>query len=144
MPERMDDNDLRPELRSDEALQVAITYLDLMANILHIIDTFRKNGAPSMTFTDYVIAVHVFGFRETGTRAQTLIDYMLVPRRTIRDSLARMERDGIVLRRDGRFYPTAIVPVVFNQVADLNMEKLNRLCDAIGEYRKILGVIRPE
>ena len=139
MPGRMLETDLRPELRDKGAHPVTIATLDLMAERLRLVAAFRQHGATGTTYVDAVISVYLYAWRDEGTRAQSLIDYLAVPRGTIRDSLSRMERNSLTVRDDGLYYPTALVATVFNETVEDAMKKITRLCDAVAEYREMGG-----
>jgi DNA-binding IclR family transcriptional regulator len=88
-----------------------------------------------MTHLDMVLISHIFTFREHGTRPQELVNWLPVPRRTIRDSLDRMEGNGLVHTKGGRYYPTDFVAAFVNDNAPGVMAKIARLCDAFADYR---------
>jgi hypothetical protein len=131
----MNDDAIRPDLAGEEMQAVLVAYLDLLATNVAIVREYQLRGAAGMTHLDMVLISHIFTFRAQGVRQQELINWLATPRRTIRDSLNRMESNGLVVRREGRFYPTEFVAKFYNGNADPVLVKIARLCDAFADYR---------
>lgn len=136
MPGKMDNDRLRPDLRGRETNALILALLDLMANRVHVVEQYRRAGAKGMTFLDHVLAIHIFAFRAHGTRQQHLVDYLDASRWTIRDSLDRLERNKIIVRREGLYFPAAPMADMANAEADDTLAKIARLCEAFNARRE--------
>jgi DNA-binding HxlR family transcriptional regulator len=134
--EKMNEGNIRPELSGDAMQVLLVAYLDWLATNVQIVTEYQERGAKGMTHLDMVLISHIFTFRAEGTRPQEIINWLSVPRRTIRTSLNRMESNGLVVREAGRYYPTDIVATFVNDNAPGVLAKLARLCDAFADYRK--------
>jgi hypothetical protein len=134
--DKMDPHRLNPEFRVPEMHGLMVPYLDLLAQTQHILEEWKRRGAKGTTFLDMVIIAHVFTFK--GTRQQALVDYLDASRWTIRDSCDRCERNGQIVKVDGRYYPTDLVAEITNDEAGGIIAKIIRLCDATNAYRDAL------
>lgn len=89
---------LNGSTRSPEAQAVLTMHLELLIYRTDIVAEYRRRGAKGMTFLDYVILFFIHTFQAEGVRQQNLIDAIGAARSTIRDSLARLERNELVVR----------------------------------------------
>ncbi len=132
---RLDPDTLRPELRSPEMHRVMLAYVELLAGRLKVVEEYRRRGI-AITVTDSIITLSIFTWAHEGTRPQYLIDTLGMPRRTVRDSLTRLERQGVVVREaNGRYYPAQVVAEISNTFWDRHSLDIRRLCDTISDYR---------
>jgi hypothetical protein len=135
---RMRDSDLRPELQTPEARRLLSALLDLQIGRLRVVDQFHRQRAPSATYLDAIILLHIFVRRHHGTRQQQLVESMGSPRRTIRDSLARMHEADMVCRdHRGLYFPTQSSAESANVIFGITLREIGRLCEAYQDFREV-------
>lgn len=88
-----------------------------------------------VTQLDMTIVMHVHTFaviRQGGTIAAELVGTYDAPRRTIRDSLARMVKAGALINTDGVYTPQPTISAFFDGCVDEEM----RLMDDVSRKRE--------
>ncbi len=70
-------------------------------------------------------------------KLSTGIDALHIPRRTLRDSLSRLEHYGVVYREaDGLYFPSQLMGEVAAVFWDRHRRDIHRLCDAMRDYSR--------
>jgi hypothetical protein len=127
----MQRRDLLPEFSTPEYARMLLGMLEIAEEDVKRVVTYEAQSGQTMTLVSWTCLWHVFVVEvaeDRGTRAQTLIDTLPVPRRTIRDCLYRLVRDGFLIRNaEGLYHPTrltceikkVIVPQRLNQVVKI-------------------------
>lgn len=137
---RMTPKDLRPELRDPKVRGVALAFLDLIAWRARRVAELRNSlGERSLTVMDANVLLHVFTFslsEPAGTRVAEVVDNLGAPRRTIRDSLALLERLGLIVKEGDAYYSTAATAKLFNDDFEARFRLSAKLCDAFSDYRR--------
>lgn len=112
-----------------------IAFLELMEGRVRLVEDYRQRGA-SLSILDTIVNLHVFTFGYRGTRQQQLIDSLAAPRRTIRDSLRRLEECDMICRASsGLYYPTTRTAEVALDRSGGTLREIERLCEAVNAYR---------
>jgi hypothetical protein len=138
MLDRMRETDLRPELQLPEAKRLLTALLDLQAGRVRIIERFHKQQAPTATYLDATVSLHIFVRRKHGTKQQQLVESLEAPRRTIRDSLVKMTAASWIWR-DTRslYFPTATFASAANDIFPITLREVGRLCEAYQDFREV-------
>lgn len=142
MTERLNLNELRPELRVPEIRSFLLSYLALAGGRVSRVAAYRERGASAMTLLDLIISQHILAFEiiEGGTRQSSIVDSLEAPRRTVRDGLARLQESGLIVRdADGLYHPAETTGAMANAMFDADFRLVSRMCDAFTAYRAVLG-----
>ena len=142
MAERLDLNDLRPELRAPEIRSFLLAYLALVGGRVSRVAAYRARGISAMTLLDLILNQHILAFEiiEGGTRQSSIVDSLEAPRRTLRDGLGRLEESGLIVRdQDGLYHPAEATGAMANAMFDTDFRLVSRMCDAFTAYRAALG-----
>jgi predicted transcriptional regulator len=135
---RFDPSSMQAFLRGREARQVLVTYLNLLSSRLRVVALLQRQYA-GITYVDTIVNLHVFAFRDGGTRQQHLIDSLGIPRRTIRDSLVRLERFDLIVREGALYYPSDTTARLANEMLGEVFANVGLLCDSVNDYRQNRG-----
>ena len=142
MTERLDLNDLRPELRAPEIRSFLLAYLALVSGRVSRVAAYRERGASAMTLLDLILNQHILAFEiiEGGTRQSSIVDSLDAPRRTVRDGLVRLQEAGLVVRdRNGLYHPARTTGEMVNAMFESDFRLTARMCEAFATYRAALG-----
>ena len=128
---------LHPAFTRPECRAMMLAYADLLDWRIRAAREYQRFGF-NATLMDNIVHHHIFLWSATtGTRQQNLVDQLQAPRRTIRDSLNRLEAAEMICR-DGRTYYAA------NRTADFAeaitpefLAILGRLADAVIACREV-------
>ena len=143
MTERLNLNELRPELRAPEIRSFLLAYLALASGRVSCVAAYRERGANAMTLLDLIISQHILAFEiiEGGTR-------QFVHRRQPQsaaahrpDGLARLQESGLIIRdQDGLYHPAEATGAMANAMFDTDFRLVSRMCDAFYQViRAVLG-----
>ena len=142
MTERLDLEELRPELKVPEVRAFLLAYLALISGRVSRVAAYRNRGVGAMSLLDLILNQHILAFEiaEGGTRQSSIVDSLEAPRRTIRDGLARLEDAGLIVRdQEGLYHPSKETGSMLNAMFDSDFRLTARMCDAFTAYRKALG-----
>ena len=89
MADRLNLDELRPELRAPEIRPFLLAYLALVGGRVSRVARYRERGVSAMTLLDLILNQHILAFEiiEGGTRQSSIVDSLEAPRRTVRDGL---------------------------------------------------------
>jgi hypothetical protein len=135
MPSRMDPSALKPEYRTPEMRALMIGVLHVLAGRLRVVADLQRDGWP-LTYVDTVVNLQVFAFGHEGTHQQVIIDTLGVPRRTVRDSLKRLEETGLVVREGRLYFPSEVTARFANEMCGEAIAQIGRACDLMNDYRE--------
>ena len=141
MAERLDLNELRPELQVPEIRSFLLAHLALVSGRVSRVAAYRERGASAMTLLDLIINQHILAFEiiEGGTRQSSIVDSLEAPRRTVRDGLARLQESGLIVRdQDGLYHPAQTTGAMVNSMFEADFRLLARMCEAFAAYRAAL------
>lgn len=118
---------------------VLIAHLDLILHRLHTVDEYQRRGAKGMTYLDYAVLLLIHTFdRDGGTIQQSIVDAIHAKRWTIRDSLRRLERNGLIQRDAAGLYRTTDAGRPdYEEIREI-LKKVMRVCEAAGLHRQNL------
>ncbi len=142
MTQRLDLNDLRPELRAPEIRPFLMAYLAQVCGRVSRVAAYRELGASAMTLLDLILNQHILAFEITdgGTRQSSIVDSLEAPRRTVRDGLVRLEEAGLIVRdEEGLYHPAEATGAMLNAMFDNDFRLAARMCDAFQTYRAAIG-----
>jgi hypothetical protein len=154
MTERMSLDDAREEFRVPEAKAFFMALVPAMSIRMRMTDALRQRGFASIRPLDQAISFHIFVWEIAGggggTRQGAIVDHFVgVPRGTVRESLKRQVRQGIlhcamVPRPGGRtasplYHPGPVVAEIANEFFEENMLIHIRMANAFAAYRERLG-----
>jgi hypothetical protein len=133
--------DLRDEYHHPEMRAMLLTYLNMMVGRLDAIERFRRGGVSSMSYLDLTIVVYAFIWAgEGGSREMHVTNTLGAHRRSVRDSLAKLVRGGILHRdKDGYYFPTVTAAEIANGLFESWHEEMRAMCDAYEAYRNALA-----
>lgn len=148
MADRLDLENVRREYRIPEAKPFLMALLALFNGRMRKVAVYRQHGATSATALEGMIAFQAFVFMVTGgdgtRQAEVIGSFPDVPRRTIRDALARMVSAGLLERStDGRYHPGKVVGDVYNRFWSEDMRQVERVAATYLDYQKAVGRITP-
>jgi hypothetical protein len=142
MADRLDLEELRPELRVPEIRPFLLAYLALVGGRVSRVAAYRERGANAMSLLDLALNQHILAFEVVagGTRQSSIVDSREAPRRTVRDGLARLEECGLIVRDpEGLYHPSTATGSMANAMFDSDFRLVARMCEAFTAYRSALG-----
>ena len=143
MAERMRREDLLPEYSTPEFAQVLMGMLEIAEEDVRRVVAYEAQSGQTMTLVSWTCLWHVFVVEvaeNRGTRAQVLIETLPVPRRTIRDCMFRMVRDGFLVRdEDGMYHPTRLTAEIKKAILEKRIPQVLKIADVYSEYEQRYG-----
>jgi hypothetical protein len=129
-----------PDLNDSDLRQLLVAYLDMLRFQVRLSKHFRDVTGHPITVLDTVVNLEVFVFAERGgTLQQEILNSLDAPRTSVRDSLARLVRSGLVERHGRRYLPGPATVDAAASVGDEFIMRLNRLCDVAVIYQPRQG-----
>jgi hypothetical protein len=133
---RLSPQRLRGEFQVSETRALLLAFFNMQLGRLRVIDAYRDAGVAHMNYTDLVILIYLFIWPGDGALAAEVVNTLELPRRTVRDSLDKLEKSGAVVRQHKRYFPTNMSADVANGLYDGWMAELRGLCDAYEAFKK--------
>jgi predicted transcriptional regulator len=122
--------------------QLLVAYLETLRFRVRTTQRLRELTGEPITLLDTIVNLEVYLFAEIGgTLQQEILNSLDAPRTSVRDSLARLVRSGLVERRGRRYVPADNANLT--EIGPEFIRLSSRLCDAISTYRDRYGRIPP-
>lgn len=143
MAERMQRQDLLPEYSTPEFSLLLLGMLEMTEEDVRRVVAYENKSGQTMTLVGWACLWHVFVIevaQDRGTRVQTLIETLPVPRRTIRDAMFRLVRDGFLVRDEaGLYHPTRLTAQIKKAIVERRITQVRRICHVYDQFVETYG-----
>jgi hypothetical protein len=133
MVERLRIADLPPIFSAPEFGDVLLAMLDIAERDAQRVAEFGDHGHP-VTLIGWTVLLHIVVVevaQKRGTRLNKLVETKIAPRRTIRDTVARLEEMELICRDShGIYHPAAAVADRIAEDTPVRLGQIRRLHEA--------------